>query len=75
MATHCGKTGKPAHSPEVVIKWVNWSAVNIGLLPTSIISSFMGSTLQSVKRFLEVALQLKPEILNFRMNLSTLHEL
>ena len=34
------------------------------------ISSFMGSTLQSVKRFLEVALQLKPEILNFRMNLS-----
>lgn len=34
------------------------------------ISSFMGSTLRSVKRFLEVALQLKPEILNFRMNLS-----
>lgn len=34
------------------------------------ISSFMGSTLQSVKRFLEVALQLNPGILNFRMNLS-----
>lgn len=72
MATTCGNVGKPTHSPEAVSypmdqleHWKYQPAVN-----DQFISSLMGSTLQNVKSFLEVVLHLKPEILNFRMNLS-----
>lgn len=68
--THCGKTGTQTRSPEVVIQWVNWSAVNISLFPMINLSHLSREAHYKVKRLLEAVLQLKPEILNFRMNLS-----